>query len=101
MVPIVERFMHGNGTFDDLWHPNGGGHRLLWTRLQALPLIWLTGWNRQVMLIFSVFLVVATWLLLMDAIRQTFKAAWASWILLVPTALLMFSLARYHNWLKP
>jgi hypothetical protein len=101
MVPIVERFRHGNGTFDDLWRPNANGHRLLWTRLQTLPVIWLTGWNRQEMLIFSVFLVVVTWLLLMDGIRRTFEATWAVWLLLAPTALLMFSGARYHNWLKP
>ena len=101
MVPLFERFTNGTLTFADLWEPNGGGHRLLWTRVQALAVIWLTGWDHRLMLIISVLLVVLTWLLLMDAVRRTFQAPWAVWILLIPTALLIFSLARHHTWLKP
>lgn len=100
LVSIYEKFSQGSGTFADLWRTNGQGHRLLWPRLIALPVVWLTSWDRQVMLTVSITLAVITWVLLMDAVRRTFEAVWAVWVLLVPTALLAFSQARYHNWLK-
>lgn len=100
MVGTLQQVREQGLRWETLWRPNDGGHRLVWTRLSGLALIELTDWNRRAMLTVNVALVVLSFALLMAAVRNSFRATWPVWVLVVPTSLLMFTLARYHNWLK-
>ncbi len=101
MVEISDKFHQGRLTFEDFWWPHAGVHRLVILRLQTLFLIELTGWNNQIMLVVHVFLVLLTGFLLIAAARITLSSWQAALIVSSPMFLVLLTMGRYHNWLKP
>lgn len=100
MANISQQYERGRLTFDRLWRPQVV-HRLVVPRLQALVIIELTNWDTQVMLKFNLGLVLLTGLLLLAAARNTLPSLRATLIVAAPILLVLLTLGRYHNWLKP
>ena len=100
MTRIVRAVADGELGPGDFWAFHNE-HRIVVPRLTTLALIEATGWHRQVLMSFNVLVAVASaWFLLLAA-RTTFRSSTLTAAFVVPLSLLILSLARYHNWLKP
>ena len=98
LVPTIAKFHRGQLPIADFWAPNNG-HRIVFMRLLDLIIIELTHWNRQVMMTVDVAIAVGTALLLLASARRTLPSIRATTIVLVPFALLLFSLGQFENWM--
>jgi hypothetical protein len=102
MTELVQRWDRGMLNVQDIWalHVHNE-HRIVISRLSSLLFIELSGWNRQVQMTFNVGLVGVTAALLVQCVRWTLGPDGLSDALLLPIALLLFSLARSGSWFQP
>lgn len=98
MVDMVHLTVQGKLHPSDLW-ANHGEHNLTVARLINLPLIVLTDWNRQAMMLVNLGIAIASLGFLLLTLRAT-SGKWASWLAL-PTTVLALSFAQFENWLAP
>lgn len=100
LVTLMQKRDSGDLGLDDFlaFHNE---HRIVLSRLIGLAVVDTTGWNRQSHLLVAFAIVGITCLSLFLAIRATIRSALGTAVLAVPLALLLFSHARWENWLIP
>ena len=98
---IFENAATGQLSFNDLIEPYNQ-HRYLFLRLIIIPLAFLTNWNKDYELAFSVILAVITSLIILQISRRKFKNFKQTTSFHLANSLTFFfilSLAQYQNWL--
>jgi hypothetical protein len=97
---LVEHATSGALTWNDFWAFHDS-HRIVVPQMIDLGLILATHWNRQIEMTFDLLLAVGEWALLLVSAARGLRSRLLSALAILPTALAVFSLAQYENWLWP
>ena len=100
MVTLLRLQQSGLLGLDDLLSFHNE-HRILVGRVIALIVIDLTSWNRQIYMTLALVAAGVSLLLLLLAYRRSSGSALVTVLMIAPWSLLMFSLARWQNWIAP
>ena len=100
LVPLLEKMVHGQLTFPDLWAQHNE-HRILFPRFIMLALARATGWNTYYELAVNVLLAFGIFTIFVHQAKMTGRklgAAGLGWAI-PATSLIVFSISQYQNWL--
>lgn len=99
-VPVLEKLFNGTLTFHDLWAQNNE-HRIFFPKIIMLVLARLTGWNTAYERAMSIVFGVGIFAVVAAQIHITMKATGEMRLIrAIPvTALLIFSLKQWMNWM--
>jgi len=99
MVPLLQKTYGGELAFHDLWAQHIE-HRLIFPQLIMLGLARLTGWNIRYELAANIVLAVGIMAIIVRQIRQTGRKLGVDLDWAIPaSALTVFSVSQYENWL--
>jgi hypothetical protein len=100
-VILLMHVHQGTLSWYDIWHPHANAHRILLPRLIDIMLAELTGFNRQLEMVFDIGVALAGGWLLWRAADRTLTSRRLALALVVPLSLVYLSLGQFANWFAP